>query len=457
MRLLPSRFLRHASDTRTRYDGLIGKWGEHNRGDRPRLSGQRRTGDTPTELVYELPSAANSAKEQSWAGSAQNSRMRTGPLFLRGRKDFPRLMSAGKRAAKRKMFLDFPLRESGKRALIRCLIVRQGGFAVVSDLIPMRMMSRKSRVVAPTPDVAVTAIPLFQQLRDTLFDAGRFLENRAKRAARSSRIWNEPPLFFFQHPQSAASPRSRMQPKPQSDHTSHAYSAGSAAWSALPDLIDDALSVLASSVTARHAARAVSGLMTVVESLKSDHPRIQQLADVLAVHDDAVLMVAHPAARVGVRVVVHGIADIGQLHILLAAVLRGDPADLRVPGAQPDSHIVAASQDGFIGSDPIVESYFQLYQAAALTPIGTLPQGFAGVQHWLWPQDTLADIPRVQGERILFLGEPVYPMSWSAARRVPLVRGNVTVLERYSPAQITHWLETRTGCSLPNSRTHQAA
>lgn len=333
---------------------------------------------------------------------------------------------------------------------------------MVSDLIPMWALTQETRVVSPMPDVAVAAIPLLQQLRDTLLVAGRFREGYRRHAARSSRIWNEPPLFFFQQAQSrASSPESESEsespPQASSPQERHRDPVGAAAWAALPHLLDDALSVLASSVTARHTARAVTGLVTAAESLQTEHPHIRQLVEVLAVLDDAVLVIVHPEARAGWRVVVSGVTDVGQLQILLAEEWRDHPAPMPLSGSRPSHPTVAACPDPAASSNQTVESHFQLYQSVALTADGTVPGGLAGVEHWLWPGDALAAIPRVQGERILLLGEPVYPLSWPAVRRAPLVQGRLTVLERYSPSQVTHWLEARIGRSLPVSRLRQAA
>lgn len=339
---------------------------------------------------------------------------------------------------------------------------------MVTDLIPIRTTTRKTGVVRRSPDVAVAAIPLFQRLRETLQAASRFQSNIRQSDARGSRIWKEPPLFFFDSlTRSDSTPPRTTTTRFPWKRTASPHErdpVGAAAWAALPNLLDDALTVLGSSVEARHAARAIPGLREAAQPLVADHPRIRQFADVLAVLDDAVLVVVHPEAQIGVRVLVQGIADVGQFHILLANELLGSPMDGRMAGPRPDPRQVAACQDESAGPDLMAEAWFQLYQAAVLeqpalasNPSPSHPDGFMGVEHWLWPQDTLASIPRVQGERLLILGEPVYPIVWPVARRVPLVRGSLTVLERFTPAQVARWLEARTGRSSPVPEQRRAA
>ena len=109
--------------------------------------------------------------------------------------------------------------------------------------------------------------------------------------------------------------------------------------------VDDLLTVLASSAEVRHTARAVPGLREATQTLAAEHPKAQQIAAILAVPDDEVVRVIHPAARAGFQVLVRGVANVEQFHALLADAVTGDPAHGLLPGARPDPWVLAAYQD----------------------------------------------------------------------------------------------------------------
>src|SRR5437868_915455 len=79
-----------------------------------------------------------------------------------------------------------------------------------------------------------------------------------------------------------------------------------AAWDSLPDLTDDALTVLSACPLTRRVARAVPGLADAAAGLAADHPRARELVELLALPEDEVFLVVHPAARAGFRVTTRG-------------------------------------------------------------------------------------------------------------------------------------------------------
>jgi hypothetical protein len=97
------------------------------------------------------------------------------------------------------------------------------------------------------------------------------------------------------------------------------------------------------------------------------------------------------------------------------------------------------------GSEPVAVARFQLFGPQALRPDGTLPPGFAGSGDWLWGPEPLAAVPRVDGERTVLLAEPAVRASWGAARRVPWLNGELDVIEVMTAAEVTGWVEARTG------------
>jgi hypothetical protein len=304
------------------------------------------------------------------------------------------------------------------------------------------------------PDVAFAALPLFDRLRDALRAAARF-RDRCRRADR--RRWGVPDLFFFEPDlqlewQTARPARGRV-PTAVIAAVSRRDPAAARACVELAELTDDALTVLAAGADARHAARAVPGLAEAAADLAADHPKARQIAEALTVPDDEVVRVIHPAARAGFRVLVRGVADVAQFHVLLADAVTGDPGRGLLPGARPDPRAVAAYRDEPAdGSEPVATARFQLFRPEALLPDGTLPPGFVGSDDWLWGPEPLTALPRVDGERTVLLAEPTVRASWDAVRRLSWLNGELDVVEVMTAAEVTGWLEARTGRRLTAGR-----
>ncbi len=287
-----------------------------------------------------------------------------------------------------------------------------------------------SRPPADHPDVGFATLPLFRRLRDALADASR------------KRRWGVAPLFFFNATLQAEWElrRRRAAPTP------------------LGDLIDDALTVMAASVEARHNARAVPGLVEAAAAVAPRDAKARTLAEVLAVPDDEVVRVIHPGARAGFRVLVRGVADVNQFHTLLADAVTGSPRDGFLPGARPHPRAVAACRDQ--APDPAVDAAtarFQLFRPAALRDDGTLPLGFHGCDHWIWGTEPLAAVPREDGERVVLLGDPVFRATWDVARKFPWLLGELEVVQMMTAAEVADWIAARTGRPARPEGTRRAA
>ena len=256
-----------------------------------------------------------------------------------------------------------------------------------------------ARTARATPDAAFDALPRLAELRDSL---------RAARQPRSR--WGEPAVFFFDPSRQAALAAARPQV---------------ASADPLGGQIDEALPALFGSIEIRRAARGVPGLKDAAAN--SPLPAAKELAALLAVPDDETILVLHPAAQVGVRVHVRGVADVFQFHILLA-----DAAHAALGCPRPPARFVAvcAAVDPVVpaGVPMVAEARFQMFKPAAIQPDGSIPAGFLGSDHWLWGKDPLAAIPRVEGERVVLLGEPAFRQTWEVERRFPGLAANVRVL-----------------------------
>ncbi len=321
---------------------------------------------------------------------------------------------------------------------------------MIPDTLPFRQPRPGGRpATAPPdlPDVAVAALPLLTRLRDALAAAGRFRDCcRARQTRSHAARWGTPPLFFFDAP-AAGLPAARFPAAGDAAAVTAADPLAAAAWDALPGLIDDALCVLGASVEARHAGRAVPDLIAAANTLAADHAGARRLADTLAVTDDEVVRVLHPHARAGFRLAVRGVADFEQFAVLLAHAVTGDPTAGRLPGPRPDPRAVAAYQGrpADDADDLVAHARFQFYRPAALRPGGTLPTGFAGADHWLWGRQPLSELPRIDGERVVLIGDPVVRSTWDVAPMLPHVAAGVDVLEVMSEAAVGDWLGGRRG------------
>lgn len=266
------------------------------------------------------------------------------------------------------------------------------------------------------PDAGYDALPRFDRLAAELASAVR--EATLADAGRSR--WKEGRLFFFDCRRQAELQAARTPPAPRAEP-----------FRELSDRISAELPALYASVELRHVARAVAGLRESAAELAPLCVAVKELASLLAVPDDEVVVVLNPAARTGWRVAVSGVADVGQFHVLLAAATD--------EGSVPRRFVSACR-----GADPttpagvpmVPEARFQMYAPAALRPDGSLPDGFAGSDHWLWPQSPLASVPRAGGERVVVCGPPAFRQTWEVSRRFPSVPADVRLLEVLNPFRV---------------------
>lgn len=295
------------------------------------------------------------------------------------------------------------------------------------------MTTRLLRLHAPTVpvefrprlDLGYSALTFLAKLRDALRSAAAGLA-----AERSG----EPRLFFFdrnaQRELAAGPAKPRLDPK-------------------VADLIADALTLLPASVEARRAARATDGLREAVAAVAKVHKPARELVELLDVPDDQVVLAIHPAARVGVRLLIRGVADVHQLHVLLAD---------RLPVRRVDSRIVYAYLDADPDPDAaVMTARFQLFRPSALQPDGTLPRGFAGSDHWVWGEQSPVALPLENGERVVLLGEPAFAAEWDVGRKFPRLPAEVERIEALGRAEVERWLAARCPAFRPAVPVRQAA
>lgn len=248
----------------------------------------------------------------------------------------------------------------------------------------MRTNTLPLRAAAAEPDPAFAARPGLVRLRDAL---------RAAAAPAPRRTWKEPPVFFFDPARQAELDAARGALPAAPRHPLDARVAAE-----LPALV--------ASVEVRRVARTIPGLREA--ALAAKLPAAKELADLLAVADDEVVVALDPAREVGVRLLVRGVADVGQFQALLS-------------DAAPELRDRRSAR-------------WQAYRPAALRADGTLPAGMSGCEHWLWWHEPLAVVPLVRGERVLLLGPAAYPAAGEV--RFPELEASVEVLTVLTPADV---------------------
>ena len=281
------------------------------------------------------------------------------------------------------------------------------------------------------PDPAYHALGLFTRLRAALRAAGVLLAECRQRHARTRGRWGVPRLFFFHHP----APAEPAFPEPYLGELADTLPAETLAWNTLPDLLDDALTVLTAGAELRAAARTIDGLAEAAAVVAGALPAAAEVAGLLAVPDDQVVLAVHPEGRFGVKVLMRGVADVNQLHVLLADELPGPPVDPRVAEACRDQ-----------SPDPDAATFtarYQMFRPDALQPDGTLPGGFVGSESWVWGDQSPAVLPQDKGERVVLLGKPAVRTTWAVGRKYPRLTGEVEVLARLGAAEVTRWLAAR--------------
>ncbi|WP_412516142.1 hypothetical protein K8Z49_33965 [Actinomadura madurae] len=151
--------------------------------------------------------------------------------------------------------------------------------------------------------------------------------------------------------------------------------------------------------------------------------RMNHYAALLRVLDGERILVLDRASRRGWTVTIGGVGDNFQLHVLLAGALIGRPGGLE--GERPAPEIIAC----FLNADvppgrPIVSSPWNLVDAHG-EPI--------------WNEGVPADIPVVNGTRVVVLDPPSYGRHFPAGRRFPLMPATFRVDGTHLPEDLGAW------------------
>jgi hypothetical protein len=161
----------------------------------------------------------------------------------------------------------------------------------------------------------------------------------------------------------------------------------------------------------------------------------------LQVLEDEPLLVLHPGQQRGYRVRIHGCVDNFQMQTLLADALVGEPDAGWLSGARPDPRVAAAARDQpAVADTPVAQASFNLWTWRGLQVDGTLPEGMAGAEFWIWNEGIPAEIPAYEGLRIVLLGPPPYARSWNAGRCFEGLEAGVHVEKSLGREEVVDWL-----------------
>ena len=167
-------------------------------------------------------------------------------------------------------------------------------------------------------------------------------------------------------------------------------------------------------------------LTAATEAVREHIGTADWLYGLLLVLDEEMLLVLHRATGFGYRLTIGGIGDTFQLHTLLAATLIGKKSRGMIPGKGPSPAEVAAASDG-----------------PDLLPPGGIRGSFTLVDAYgnqIWNEGRPADIPRLEGTRVVVLDPPSYGQTWNAGRTYPSMRPTMDVTEVLNQHAAAYWL-----------------
>ncbi|NDU75804.1 hypothetical protein GWI34_24720 [Actinomadura sp. DSM 109109] len=194
-------------------------------------------------------------------------------------------------------------------------------------------------------------------------------------------------------------------------------------WFALPQFTMAGCTVLQMGPSVRAGIAERDFLAFAAEQAVQYVGQMSHYHSLLRVLDGERLLVLDRASRKGWTVTIGGIGDNFQLHVLLAGALIGRPGGLT--GDRPAPEIIAC----FLNADtppgrPIISSPWNLVDAHG-EPI--------------WNEGVPADIPVVNGTRVVVIDPPSYKRTFPAGRRFPLMPATLRLDGMHLPEDLDAW------------------
>ncbi len=199
------------------------------------------------------------------------------------------------------------------------------------------------------------------------------------------------------------------------------------------------VAVLGASARARAALR---DQRDVARALEAELEGPGWIAHMLAVLDDEPFVAIDPVARRGYEGTFGGVADNFQFHTLLADALFGDVGSGWLAGERPSPVLARCARgEGPQSVGEAARGAWNLYTWRAF-PYDPALREAAAIPHddWVWGEGVPADIPALDGVRVIGLGAPSYERSWVGSRMFGTLRAHVTVTAQLDEAGVERWL-----------------
>jgi len=202
------------------------------------------------------------------------------------------------------------------------------------------------------------------------------------------------------------------------------------------------IALLSRSVEKRREVQQREDLLPLAMKLAPVSGPASFLCKMVQVLDDETLIVLAPAQKLGWRVRIRGVADNFQLHTLLAGSVVGSAERGLYPQRAETSldprSVEVASFLPCREREASVSSFLQLLTYKGLRAAGTIANES---EHFIWNEGVPADIPTLDGTRIVLLTEASYVRTWNGGRIFRGMRGDLRLEETLTPAVVEDWLQ----------------
>jgi hypothetical protein len=176
----------------------------------------------------------------------------------------------------------------------------------------------------------------------------------------------------------------------------------------------------------RDAASLLPEIGDAAAELGDSVPRAHWLPGLAQVLDDEPVVVIDHATGRGFRLIMSGVGDNFQFHTLLADRLTGDPARGLLAGERPAPAWVAAATTAppRRPSGDIIQRRFRL---------------FDGTGAYIYPEGRPADIPLIEGARVIVLHPPRGNYGWTRGRTYEHMVPALTLDHVMTPDEAGAW------------------
>jgi hypothetical protein len=220
--------------------------------------------------------------------------------------------------------------------------------------------------------------------------------------------------------------------------------AAATAWQRLHEVWPGAIAMFSVDPEARAEAKE---LAPIAESVEDVHEAAGWLRAMLTVLHDEPYVAIEPETRTGVVGRMSGIVENFQLNTLLMDEFPRDE-----PRVSKQA-VAVARGDGPQQIDETVTGVWNLFTYEALQPGAELPDP-ADMSHnhtWIWNEGMPADIPVLDGHRVILIGPASYNRHWQAQRMFLKLPARVTA-DLLDEAAVGDWL-TKIEAAAASSRS----